>query len=224
MIVLVPVPMEINTGSTKVTAAERFRERTSAFIISLNEWLKEECQRKLVPCVDLYSAFASPDRQDLLDPRVALGDNAHLNLDGHRRLADTFLREYFSVDTDFSVVVCLGDSHTQGYPLRELDRNGLPVDPELDSPNQYPFWMAKAAKRTFINRGIAGNTYFGMTKRFDMEVLPHYPDHCIIQGGNNDALLGTPLEDTKSDIIWLIERCIENDITPVASTTVQLGF
>jgi lysophospholipase L1-like esterase len=84
--------------------------------------------------------------------------------------------------------------------------------------------MVKATGKTFINRGIAGNTYYGMTKRFDMEVLPHLPDHCIIQGGNNDALLGTPLEETKGDIIWLLERCVQNNITPVASTTVQLGF
>jgi lysophospholipase L1-like esterase len=216
--------MDIDTGSTKVTAAERFRERTSHFIISLNEWLREECKERMVPCIDLYSVFGSPERQDLLDPRVSLGDNAHLNLDGHRRIADTFLREYFTKDIDFSVVVCLGDSHTQGYPLRDTERNGVPVDLDQDSPNQFPFWMTKATGKTFINRGIAGNTFYGMTKRFHSEVIPHFPDHCIIQGGNNDALLGTPLEETKDDIRWLLDRCIENNINPVTCTTVQLGF
>ncbi len=216
--------VEINTGARRLPDVNSFRAGTVAFIGSLNDFIRETCEEKMVPVVDLAKALGAPDRPDLLDPRYAIGDNAHLNMDGQKRIAKAFMDDYFNDAEDFNVIVCLGDSHTQGYPVRNETRNGTYLDLEKDSQHQFPYWLAKETGATFINRGIAGNTIYGMKNRFDREVLTHFPDHCLIQGGTNDSLIGTPLEDSKEDLNWIINRCIETGITPVVATILPLGF
>ncbi|MGA1820643.1 MAG: GDSL-type esterase/lipase family protein [Thermoplasmatota archaeon] len=216
--------VEINTGARRIVTAETFRDRTAAFINSLNERIRENCMRLMVPCVDISKALASPERRDLLDPRYAIGDNAHLNIDGHRRVARAFYELYFRDAPKFDVVVCIGDSHTQGFPVRDETRNGVPIEIDVDSPHQYPYWLAKETGRTFINRGIAGNTFYGIRNRFENEVISHFPDHCCIQGGTNDSLLGFSLDESMEDLMFLIRRCLEAEITPVVGTTPPLGF
>jgi lysophospholipase L1-like esterase len=204
---------------------QSFRDRTSIFIKRMNSEIKKRCGEMSVPIADLYTAFGSGERKDLLDPDLAIGDNAHLNIDGQKRIADVLMREYFDDADEFQVVVCLGDSHTQGWPVRvDTSRNGHPVDISMDSPHQFPYWLARATGRTFINRGIAGNTFFGMVKRFDEEVVVHMPDHCILQGGTNDALLGTPFDESLNDLLDLIGHCIDNEIEPIVCTIIPLGF
>jgi lysophospholipase L1-like esterase len=78
--------------------------------------------------------------------------------------------------------------------------------------------------KTFVNHGVAGNTIYGLKNRFERDVLPQFPDHCCIQGGTNDSLIGTPLEDSKADIRALIEKCLDAEITPVVGTVLPLGF
>ncbi len=217
--------MEINTGARRIVDPGSFREKTSLFIKRFNEEIIRKCDDLSVPVVDLYSEFGSPDQEDLLNPKYAIGDNAHLNIDGQKRIADILEREYFIESDEFDTIVCLGDSHTQGFPIRnDISRNGMPIDLDLDHPHQFPYWLTRSTKRTFINRGIAGNTFYGMIKRFDVEVVTHMPDHCIVQGGTNDSLLGTPFEDSIGDLQAIIDRAIENEITPVICTIIPLGF
>ena len=217
--------MEIETGSRRIIDPETFRGKTALFIERFNRLVSEYCEDLAVPVVDLYSAFGSKGQVDLLDPTYAIGDNAHLNIDGQIKLARTLRDEYFTDLEEFEVVVCLGDSHTQGFPVRnDISRNGLPVDITIDNPHQYPYHLADWTKKTFINRGIAGNTIYGLSRRFDSEVIPHFPDHCIIQGGTNDSLLGTPLEESMNDLKVIVGKCIENEITPVVCTIIPLGF
>jgi len=216
--------VEINTGTRRVVSADTFRDRTAAFIESLNERIRKSCRELMVPCVDISKALASPEKPDLLDPLYAIGDNAHLNIDGHRRVAKAFYEEYFKNTPKFDVVVCIGDSHTQGFPIRDDSRNGIPIELDIDNPHQYPYWLVKDTGKTFINCGIAGNTLYGMRNRFENDVLPHFPDHCCIQGGTNDSLLGFSLEESIGDLLFLINRCLETEVTPVVGTTPPLGF
>ena len=217
--------MEINTGTRKIVTPDSFRSKVSSFIDKMNETIRTEFGKMSVPVVDLHSHFSSPDRSDLLDPRYAIGDNAHLNIEGQKKMARVMNEEYFRECDDFDLVVCLGDSHTQGWPVRtDTSRNGEVIDIELDSPHQYPFWLSKWTGRSFINRGIAGNTYYGMFNRFNNDVVRHFPDHCIVQGGTNDALLGTPFHESFSDLKNIVDLCLENEITPVVCTIIPLGF
>ncbi|MFW3145393.1 MAG: GDSL-type esterase/lipase family protein [Thermoplasmatota archaeon] len=216
--------MEINTGERRIQNVDAFRQKTAAFIVSLNSSIMAMCREKTVPCIDLYSIFGSPGIPDLLDPKYSIGDNAHLNIDGQIMLAKAFYEGYFKDAEGLGTVVCLGDSHTQGFPIRDTSRNGLPIDLSIDSPHQFPYHLAKLTGSVFINCGISGNTLYGMKNRFESDVLPHFPDHCVIQGGTNDSLIGIYLEESRADMLTIIEKCMENDIVPVVGTVVPLGF
>jgi lysophospholipase L1-like esterase len=216
--------VEINTGARRLADVDDFRAKTVSFIDSLNDFIRATCESKMIPLVDLAKAFGAPDRPDLLNPDLNIGDNAHLNLDGQHHMAKVFFEEYFKDAEDFDLVVCLGDSHTQGFPVRDDSRNGIVIDLEIDNPHQYPYWLVKETRRTFINQGLAGNTIYGMKNRFEMDVLSFFPDHCCIQGGTNDSLLGIALEDSKADMLTIINKCLDAEITPVVGTVIPLGF
>jgi lysophospholipase L1-like esterase len=216
--------VEIDTGARRLSDVDSFRRKTVTFIDSLNDFIRETCRERMVPVVDLAKAFGADNHPDLLHPDLGIGDNAHLNIDGQRLLARTFLNEYFKDADEFDLVVCLGDSHTQGFPVRDDSRNGVPIDLERDSPHQYPYWLAKETGKTFVNQGVAGNTLYGMKNRFEKDVIPLFPDHCCIQGGTNDSLLGMALHESKEDISALIEKCLDAGITPVVGTIIPLGF
>ena len=217
--------MELNTGSYRVRGSDSFIEKTRIFLLDFNIWIRETADELSIPIIDLEAIFASPDNPNKLDQRYSVGDHAHLNLAGYKMLAETFYECYFKDRMDYNVVVCLGDSHTQGFPGRsDISTNGLPVDINNHSDNQYPYWLAKRTGKTFINRGIAGNTVYGMRSRFDKEVVIHLPDHCIVFGGTNDALLGIPLDETKDDMYEILYRCLELEIIPLAGTVIPLDL
>jgi lysophospholipase L1-like esterase len=106
----------------------------------------------------------------------------------------------------------------------DVSRNGVPIDPAIDTADNYPFFLARMTGLHVINRGISGNTVLGMLKRFDSEVVTHYPDHCIVMGGTNDALIGVRPEETMEDLERIFRKCISSRIVPVACTIVPLGF
>jgi len=202
-----------------------FIKRTHRLINDVNDWIRETTDRLCIPLVDLYDVFGEPEDPDMLDGRYSCGDHAHLNIDGYRLMAERLIDGYFSSAEDLSTIVCLGDSHTQGFPGRsDISRNGVRIEIEVDDPNQFPYWLARKLGCTVINRGIAGNTLQGMYRRFDDEVLPHLPDHCVIIGGTNDVLIGNTLDEVKEDLEKLYGVCILNDIVPVTSTIIPLGI
>ena len=118
--------MEINTGTRKIVTPDSFRSKVSSFIDKMNETIRTEFGKMSVPVVDLHSHFGSPDRSDLLDPRYAIGDNAHLNIEGQKKMARVMNEEYFRECDDFDLVVCLGDSHTQGLSLIHISEPTRP--------------------------------------------------------------------------------------------------
>jgi lysophospholipase L1-like esterase len=192
-------------------------------ILDINSWIRSKGDELSIPVIDPYPFF--DDGKDHLKDQYAAGDNAHLNVDGQKLLSNLIYEGYFKEAENVAVIVCLGDSHTQGYPMRtDISRNGIPIDPDLDTPDNFPFFLAGLTGFRTINRGIAGNTVYGMLKRFDEEVLPHYPDHCVILGGTNDALIGTRPDETKDDLERLYTKCIDARIVPVACTIVPLGL
>jgi lysophospholipase L1-like esterase len=217
--------MELNTGSYRIKGSDSFIEKTRIFLRDFNIWIRNTADDLSIPVIDLEVIFSSPENKFKLNPLYSVGDHAHLNLEGYKKLAEIFYKNYFRDRDDYNVVVCLGDSHTQGFPGRsDISTNGLPVDIHVHSDNQYPFWLAKMTGKTFINRGIAGNTVYGMISRFDREVVVHLPDHCIVFGGTNDALLGIPLDDTKNDMYKILYRCLELEIQPVVGTVIPLDL
>jgi len=217
--------MRIDNGARSIDASSSYVSSVKLNLIRLNEWIRQTCAESSIPLVDLFAHFGDRDRPDVLRSDMAIGDNAHLNVDGQRLIASLLWEGYFSDAEGTSAIVCLGDSHTQGFPMRtDVSRNGEPIDLAVDEACCYPYFLAELTGSIVINRGIAGNTVYGMKNRFTTEVLPHLPDHCVVLGGTNDLLIGTPLEDTKEDLATIFSMCQEAGITPVACTIVPLGF
>ena len=83
-------------------------------------------------------------------------------------------------------ILCIGDSLSAGFPDFDALYGGNPE-------SSYQFWMEKALrekaaeeKYEFINRGVCGDTSYGITARFLRCLETQDVDLAIMQGGTND--------------------------------------
>ena len=217
--------MEIDTGAFKLKTENEYIQNVRLTLLRINEWIRTTADDLCIPLIDLYPLFVDPDNNVKLRDDLSIGDNAHLNVKGQQLIAKALYDGYFDCAEGLSQIVCLGDSHTQGHPMRiDISRNGIPIDRRIDPPNNFPFFLHDLTGKSVINRGIAGNTVMGMLNRFDTEVIPHLPDHCTVLGGTNDVLIGIHLEETIEDLEKLYRRCMDSNIVPVACTIIPLGI
>lgn len=102
-------------------------------------------------------------------------------------------------------IVALGDSLTFGY--------GVPPHKSwVDLLNlQYNFKI--------VNKGINGDTSFGLINRFYEDVICEKPDKLIITIGCNDLLMGRDVDSIIDNIKFLIEESIKNNISTVVGIT-----
>lgn len=102
-------------------------------------------------------------------------------------------------------VVFLGDSITAGYELPEAEAYPALVESRLAEAG-HPIQL--------LNAGVSGDTTEGALRRLDW-VLRDTPDIVVIQLGANDAFRATDPATIEANLIRLIERIQERDITPV---------
>ncbi|MHB0934911.1 MAG: SGNH/GDSL hydrolase family protein [Armatimonadota bacterium] len=87
------------------------------------------------------------------------------------------------------VVVCLGDSITEGMHGHARRENHPAQIPQ----SQYEYWAEKALPGlTFVNRGVGGETSAQMLSRWSTDVVPEQPDYVLILAGTNDLHLNVP--------------------------------
>ncbi len=104
--------------------------------------------------------------------------------------------------TDEKIILFFGNSLTAGYGL-DLDQ-AFPavIQKRLDSL-QYKYKV--------INAGLSGETTASGRNRIDW-VLRTVPDIFILELGANDGLRGLPLNETKKNLQFIIDRV--NEINP----------
>lgn len=110
-----------------------------------------------------------------------------------------------------TTIVCLGDSITAGV-LQDI-----PAVPEAQD-NSWPSVVRSVLGVRVINKGWGGQTTTEILSRFDADVLPYNPTHCIIMAGINDAYhseKGVTLAQSKSNFVQLIQKCYDNGIVPI---------
>ncbi len=90
--------------------------------------------------------------------------------------------------------ICLGDSLTEGY---EIEKSWVEL---LD------------VNHDFINKGIGGDTSFGLLSRFYSDVILHNPDYVIIMCGSNDIFFKTDLKLVISNIYSMTKIAEKNNI------------
>lgn len=107
-------------------------------------------------------------------------------------------------------IVALGDSITYGFPY-------LP---------DYS-WVHLAADELglqMINKGINGDTTWGMLERFSADVLAHRPSHVIILGGANDAFERIAAQEVLDNIRQMVEAAVDNAIVPFIGLPTPCNF
>lgn len=105
-------------------------------------------------------------------------------------------------------VVILGDSVANGYGLQEGE--GF-VD-----------LLSKRLGIDIVNLGKNGNTTGASVERVGKEILPLKPSLVIIELGGNDALNKVALEETRSNLVKMIEE-LQNEKIPILLMGVRGG-
>lgn len=100
-----------------------------------------------------------------------------------------------------SKLVCIGDSLTEGYGIRQAYR--------------WSNLLSKELNIEIINSGISGDTTGGMLARFHNMVIAHKPTHVIIMGGTNDLWFNLSDEQIISNILAMTRYARYNDIISI---------
>ncbi|MBC2412095.1 lysophospholipase L1-like esterase [Clostridium saccharobutylicum] len=101
-------------------------------------------------------------------------------------------------------IVCIGDSLTFGYGVKESDNWGSILSTKI--------------KENLINKGIPGNTTTEMKERFIEDVVNHKPCKVLIMGGTNDVFLNFRIDDILNNINTMVQMCEINNIIPIILT------
>lgn len=101
-------------------------------------------------------------------------------------------------------IVCLGDSFTKGYGVKEEE-----------------CWVSILNRRLpheFVNKGISGDTTGGLLARFGRDVAELHPRYVLIDGGFNDFIAGADRGSVQANIMALVHQAYHNSIVPVIVT------
>ena len=107
---------------------------------------------------------------------------------------------------DRTVIACLGDSITAGSPLWDPDPQvRVRADKEFDERSQWQWWAARADETLdFRNHGVYGERADEIAARLDDAVVG--AEVLIVQGGINDIVQNTLVEDALRNLVGMVER------------------
>lgn len=106
-------------------------------------------------------------------------------------------------------IVCIGDSLTFGYRVKETEG--------------WVSVLSTKIKERIINKGIPGNTTYEMKERFIKDVIGVKPSKVIIMGGTNDLFLNSTIIDVLYNINMMIQMCKNNKIVPIVLTPLPVN-
>lgn len=102
------------------------------------------------------------------------------------------------------VVVCLGDSITQGVP-----GSGTP----------FPARLAALTGRTVINAGVGGQQSSAGASRAQSVITANKPTTMTILYGANDITQGHTHDEVIVNLLHIVGVCRANQVTPILATT-----
>lgn len=98
-------------------------------------------------------------------------------------------------------IVCIGDSITFGYEIKEAQKRTA--------------LLSKALGLEIVNCGVNGDTTAGMLSRFEQIIINHNPTHVIIAGGTNDLWFGLQDELIIANIHAMVRLARHNEIESI---------
>jgi acyl-CoA thioesterase I len=110
------------------------------------------------------------------------------------RLAETKPKEQKSAK---KTIIFFGNSLTAGYGLDPDDAFPALIQKRLDSLGM---------KYTVVNAGVSGETTATGVNRVDWVITQNPPDIFVLELGGNDGLRGIPVEETKKNLLAIIEK------------------
>ena len=120
-------------------------------------------------------------------------------------------------------VLCIGDSHTAGFPEHDPFFGG-------NVKSSYQFWLTENLKEmdheknlSFINMGACGDTTSGIVSRLIRCLDTMDLDLIILQGGTNDLGMFSP-DETFSNLKQGYIACLKRDLPVIAVTVPPLNF
>jgi acyl-CoA thioesterase-1 len=108
----------------------------------------------------------------------------------------------------FMKLICLGDSLTYGY--------------KTGRSQAWPALVGQKYGIKVLNKGINGDTSFGMLSRFYRDVVENKATHMIIMGGTNDLMWGVPLSVVKAQVVSIIEQAYYYGIIPIIGIPIPI--
>lgn len=94
-------------------------------------------------------------------------------------------------------IIFFGNSLTAGYGLDPDDAFPALIQKRLDSLGM---------KYTVVNAGVSGETTATGVNRVDWVISQNPPDVFVLELGGNDGLRGIPVEETKKNLLGIIEK------------------
>jgi len=98
-------------------------------------------------------------------------------------------------------VVCIGDSLTYGYGVRESQ--------------SWVNLFRSNLNELVLNKGVNGDTTDGMLNRFHRDVISQKPTHAFILGGSNDLIMGSKMESFSLNMSSMVSLCTKSNISPI---------
>lgn len=107
-------------------------------------------------------------------------------------------------DNDPNVVVCMGDSITEGYLVAAAD--------------SYPAQLAGIIGKTVHNRGVGGARSSYGASTIDGVLSRYKPGYVLILFGANDVIHGGDQDEVISNLRGMVQRAKDNKTVPVIGT------
>ncbi len=91
-----------------------------------------------------------------------------------------------------------------------------------DSISERADWNQLLSRTDIVNRSISTDTVEGFLTRLP-DVYALNPDYCLMMGGINDILSGTPVDEIMNNFVRIVEILRAHKITPVFQSTLYVS-
>lgn len=106
-------------------------------------------------------------------------------------------------------IVCLGDSLTHGYKVKQRET--------------WPSLVSQTLNLEVVNQGINGDTTGGMLARFYADVIPVKPSHVMIMGGANDFIWGVPITVVEANLAAMVQQVVHHYMIPMVGVPLPIA-
>ncbi|OLN32722.1 GDSL-type esterase/lipase family protein [Desulfosporosinus metallidurans] len=107
-------------------------------------------------------------------------------------------------------IVCIGDSLTHGYKVKQREN--------------WPSLVSQALNIEVVNQGINGDTTGGMLARFNADVIGFKPSHVMIMGGENDLIWGVPITVVEANLAAMVQQAAQRSIIPMLGVPLPIAI